>query len=124
MMRPAPSSLQPMVAESPTAPWAKIATVSPNSSSACSAPMNPVESISVAYTAWWSESPSGIGVRLACALLTRKYWAIFPSLWTVNLAPPSILPWHWVEPALAVVALEAGSDARDRDAVSLGETLD
>ena len=38
----------PIVAQSPTGPWAKIATVSPNWRWACSAPMNPVESMSQA----------------------------------------------------------------------------
>ena len=39
-------SCAPIVAQSPTGPWAKTATVSPNWRYACSAPMKPVESMS------------------------------------------------------------------------------
>ena len=48
MTSPAPRSLAPSVAERPTAPWAKIATVPPTGMLAFSEPMSPVESMSQA----------------------------------------------------------------------------
>lgn len=46
MMSPAPSSFAPIVAHSPTAPWAKIATLPSNGILEFSAPAKPVGSMS------------------------------------------------------------------------------
>ncbi len=85
MIRPAPRSFAPMVAHNPTAPCAKIATVSPISICACSAPISPVLSMSQAYTAASSLNSSGIGARFPRAAGTRKYSAMLPSTCAVYL---------------------------------------
>jgi hypothetical protein len=55
---------------------------------ACSAPANPVDMMSGHISTWSSDSPAGIGARLAWASGTSTYSAWVPSMVLPKRQPP------------------------------------
>src|SRR5216110_1714682 len=88
MIRLAPFSLTPAVAQSPIGPCAKIATLSPICKSALSAAEIPVEAMSASKITCSSRKSSGILARFACAFGTKRYSACAPLIVFPNFHPP------------------------------------
>ena len=131
MIRVAPSSLAPAVAQRPIGPWAKTATVSPILMPPFSAPTKPVDMMSGHISTSSSLRSSGTGARFAIASGTRTYSAWQPSMVLPNFQPPIGFqpcrvpaPSCAAEPAEAGVGPARGGDRPGDDALALGVAAD
>ena len=92
IMREAPRRLAPATDMRPTGPMPITKTVSPNCTSASSAPCRPVGTISESIQASTISIPSGMSARLPSASFTWKNSEKTPSLMLENFQPASMPP--------------------------------
>ena len=96
MIRVAPISRAPAVAQRPIGPWAKTATVSPIRTPPLSAPEKPVDMMSGHMRTCSSLRSSGTGARFVMASGTRRYSAWEPSMVLPKRQPPMGLKPYFV----------------------------